>query len=336
MGVIEDTGMSDRDKMETMIEVSGIHKKEKEMEMSDSNCIIWPEYQTIGSVNANVGGIIIENSPRAGGGYSISSRAVAVLQNIDESVKSRLTTFLIDQRNNGNECPLIGIDVIEKVKNTSPLPVYERAERILRFMIGHLPKLGDQLNVNEYEDKSLVLAWSESTESTELDRLFEYLIEMNWVSGNHGYFRMKAQGYHHVFDVQKNIDSNQAFVAMWFDESTEDCYENGIEPAVINAGYKPLRIDRKEHIGKIDDQIIMEIRRSKFLIADFTQGDEGARGGVYYEAGFAHGLGLKVIFTCHKKCSKDLHFDTSHYRHIIWETPEELKEKLKNCILANI
>ena len=27
MGVIEDTGMSDRDKMEMMIEVSGIHKK---------------------------------------------------------------------------------------------------------------------------------------------------------------------------------------------------------------------------------------------------------------------------------------------------------------------
>ena len=29
MGVIEDTGMSDRDKMEMMIEVSGIHKKSR-------------------------------------------------------------------------------------------------------------------------------------------------------------------------------------------------------------------------------------------------------------------------------------------------------------------
>ena len=39
-----------------------------------------------------------------------------------------------------------------------------------------------------------------------------------------------------------------------------------------------------------------QIRKSKFLIADFT----GQRGGVYYEAGFAYGLGLPVIWTCRK------------------------------------
>ena len=31
MGVIEDTGMSDRDKMEMMIEVSGIHRNTQEI-----------------------------------------------------------------------------------------------------------------------------------------------------------------------------------------------------------------------------------------------------------------------------------------------------------------
>ncbi len=32
----------------------------------------------------------------------------------------------------------------------------------------------------------------------------------------------------------------------------------------------------------------------RFMIADFT----GHRGGVYFEAGFAHGLGIPVIWTC--------------------------------------
>ena len=68
---------------------------------------------------------------------------------------------------------------------------------------------------------------------------------------------------------------------MWFDESTNDAYEFGIEPAIEQAGYNPLRIDRNEHINKIDDEIIEEIRRSRFVVADFSQGPDGARGGVY-------------------------------------------------------
>ena len=123
---------------------------------------------------------------------------------------------------------------------------------------------------------------------------------------------------------------------MWFDDSMNDVLKNGIEPAIEDAGYKPVRIDRKEHINKIEDEIIAELRRSRFVVADFTHGDDGARGGVYYEAGFAHGLDLPVIFTCREDAVDTLHFDTEHYNHIVWITPEELREKLKNRILAVI
>jgi hypothetical protein len=62
---------------------------------------------------------------------------------------------------------------------------------------------------------------------------------------------------------------------MWFDESMKSAWTDGIEPAVMNAGYKPLRIDGKDHNNKIDDEIVGEIRGSKFLVADFTHGDMG-------------------------------------------------------------
>ncbi len=116
----------------------------------------------------------------------------------------------------------------------------------------------------------------------------------------------------------------------------QQALEHGIEPAIKDAGYKPLRIDQKEHINKIDDEIIAEIRRSRFLVADFTHGVDGARGGVYYEAGFAHGLNLPVIFTCREDAVEELHFDTEHYNHIVWTTPADLREKLTNRILAVI
>ena len=58
-------------------------------------------------------------------------------------------------------------------------------------------------------------------------------------------------------------------MAMWFDDEMDAAYSNGIEPAIIDAGYRPVRIDRKPDVNKIDDEIIAEIRRSRFLVSGF-------------------------------------------------------------------
>jgi nucleoside 2-deoxyribosyltransferase len=123
---------------------------------------------------------------------------------------------------------------------------------------------------------------------------------------------------------------------MWFDPSLTDAYKKGIEQAVLGAGYKCLRIDQKEHIGKIDDEIIAEIRRSRFVVADFTSKRDMARGGVYFEAGFAMGLGIPIIWTCKADCIDYVHFDTRQFNHITWTTPEDLRVKLLNRIGAVI
>jgi hypothetical protein len=51
-----------------------------------------------------------------------------------------------------------------------------------------------------------------------------------------------------------NVDSSQAFVAMWFNEVTQAAYEKGMAPAIREAGYEPLRTDGKDHVNKIDDE----------------------------------------------------------------------------------
>jgi hypothetical protein len=122
--------------------------------------------------------------------------------------------------------------------------------------------------------------------------------------------------------------SKKAFIAMWYNKEVGRAYERGIVPAVRAFGYKPLLIKNKEHINKIDAEIIAEIDRSAFLIADFT----GHRGGVYFEAGYAIGRGLPVIFTCRKDQMKKLHFDIRQYNCIDWETPNELKKRLRKRV----
>ena len=146
-----------------------------------------------------------------------------------------------------------------------------------------------------------------------------------------GVTRLTPDGWLRVADLKKNRpDSTQAFVAMWFDSEMEAAYERGFRPALVACGFEPLRIDRKDHNNKIDDEIVSEIRRSALVIADFT----GNRGGVYFEAGLALGLGLNVVWTCRFGDQESLHFDTRQYNHILWENPEDLELQLKRRLQA--
>ena len=119
---------------------------------------------------------------------------------------------------------------------------------------------------------------------------------------------------------------------MWFHNDLNDSWENGLKPALKQTGYDPIRLDRTEYNEKIDDRIVAEIRKSGLLIADFT----GQRGSVYFEAGFAMGLGIPVIWTCRDTDINDLHFDTRQYNYIVWKDTEELKERLINRIEATL
>ena len=157
--------------------------------------------------------------------------------------------------------------------------------------------------------------------------------ELGWLAKEKdgGNFYVSAKGLLHL-EGRKDENSTIGFCAMWFSDGVKPLWIDVIEPAIRSAGYEPLRIDSKEHNGKIDDQIMASIRGSRFVVADFT----GSRGGVYYEAGFAHGLDLPVIFMC--RDGDELHFDIRQYNCIFWKTGalEDAQIRLKNRILATL
>ena len=93
-----------------------------------------------------------------------------------------------------------------------------------------------------------------------------------------------------------------------------------------------MRIDLTEFNDDVVARILAEIREARFVVSDFT----GHRNGVYFETGFAMGLGLPVIWLCRKDQIRDAHFDTNHFNHISWETPTELRERLAIRIKATI
>jgi hypothetical protein len=122
----------------------------------------------------------------------------------------------------------------------------------------------------------------------------------------------------------------QGFVAMWFDDSTNEAWLSGFEPGIKAAGYRPVRLDKEDYVGGVTDEIMTQIRRSRFVVVDYT----GHRNSVYFEAGFAAGFGLTVIQTCRDDEIDKLHFDIKHLHTLPWKSPDELAEGLNRRIRA--
>jgi nucleoside 2-deoxyribosyltransferase len=119
---------------------------------------------------------------------------------------------------------------------------------------------------------------------------------------------------------------------MSFKEELNPAFDDGIRPAVADdCGFDIVRVDRVEHVENINDKIMADLRRAQFVVADFTRHPAG----VYFEAGFALGLGRLVIWTCHRDdFHEKVHFDTRPYNHILWTEPAELRERLGTQIKA--
>ena len=227
-----------------------------------------------------------------------------------------------------------------------------RAQRVLRTMAGgvnlggkialrhrspipgaeHYKKL-KQTNLTEIFKTCISVGWCSA--ERELDYLLESVLvgDLKWLRMDVDVCQITPKGYLEL-ESKDSVVSKNGFCAMWFDDSMLPFYVHVIEKAIRASGYEPVRLDHKEHNNNIDDEIIASIRSAKFVIAEMT----GHRGGVYFEAGFAHGLGLPVIYMVQEDDKDNVHFDVQSQNFILW-SPDDLpdaRKRLENRILATL
>jgi hypothetical protein len=168
--------------------------------------------------------------------------------------------------------------------------------------------------------------------------------------------RLSLEGWQLAERVRTDARAgDQGFVAMWFHPGMDETFEHGVAPALRATGYNPYRVDRAASPNKIDDDIIANIRKSRLIVADLT----GVRPNVFYEAGFAHGLGVPFVLTCNDKWSgqyirpepdktRDAELitegwfkqvethalDIRNYPLLGWSDPDDLRRKLYRRIHA--
>lgn len=145
--------------------------------------------------------------------------------------------------------------------------------------------------------------------------------------------RFTHQGLNEIDRIgAENNQSNYGFVAMSFSEKTKPI-RAAIKTAIKNAGYEPSIVDEQlaNNDQTIPDKIFSSIKEARFCVADFTE----HKNGVYFEAGYAVGLGIPVFYTCQEDDFHDnAHFDIKQLQQILYKTPDELREKLEEKIKA--
>jgi hypothetical protein len=262
-------------------------------------------------------------------------------------------------------------DLRQTISQYSPLEPLEKMDNALLNIERTLPYVGAVIRNFSYNDYPYYHCYS----AAELRSILLLLQQQGLINAPdpanpHVNLSISAKGYGRLSEIKKHAkDSRQCFVAMWFTPEMNAVYESAIKPAIeyveegeIEPRFRAIKIDNVEHLNDINDEIISAIRRSRFMVCDLS----GYRGGVYFEAGFARGLGLDVIYTCRKdwlkseflqnkegdrievlynaggkeiKINKEgIHFDIEHINRIEWEEdkPDDFKKRLLTRIKANI
>jgi nucleoside 2-deoxyribosyltransferase len=142
---------------------------------------------------------------------------------------------------------------------------------------------------------------------------------------------IQENGWNIIENEIDKVVENQAFIAMWFDPKMDRAYD-AISKTLDELHILQIRIDKKEHNNQITDEILYSIRKSGFLICDVTE----QRNGVYFEGGYAMGLGKPVIWTCKEDDLGNVHFDTRQFNHVVWKDEDDLAARVNKRIKGTI
>lgn len=270
--------------------------------------------------------------------YQITEQTI-VFNDIKEQLRKygAELTGLSRYLNDTNGVPfIIKTDNIQELISDSLIPEKEDIERKANYLLTGIKRnmkfFGRYVELNPVNDTSLAF----TLEYEEFGALLKLLADSKLIEpSRHGLesciVRLTAKGFTEC--KKKTKKSKQAFIAIWFDKngSMNDAIQI-TKQAVTKTGFTPICIIDEYYPETIIEKAIGEIKQSRFVIVNLT----GKRPSVFFEAGFAYGQNLDVIFVCDEQEQKSLEFYSKHYKIYFYNSPADLEEKLIDVIKARI
>lgn len=122
--------------------------------------------------------------------------------------------------------------------------------------------------------------------------------------------------------TSSSLDQNLVFVIMSFLPDMEPIFE-GIASAANAVGLTAKRVKDIEGDYRITDKIIEMIQSARLIVVDLTH----ERPNVYFELGYARGLGKRVVTIARKEST--IHFDVKHWKYLEYVDSRLLERDLK-------
>lgn len=279
--------------------------------------------------------------PRCGDFHLSGSFAATIKNKLDNYDKVAVLSHAIRKMQRNIDTPMLEDDLVEKILKMNKVPSH--TEQANNFILW----LGDN-SVGFSEWVEVQMEWHISVMGAKTLKGFRsicnYLVKSRLIEGDFGTasswgrYYLTFEGWDYYEQLKKGaLNSRKAFMAMKFKNPELDkMFLDHFVPAVLKTGFDLITLNDSKRAGLIDDRLRVEIRTSRFLIADLTHDN----GGAYWEAGFAEGLGKPVIYTCEKKKfdKEKTHFDTNHHLTVVWDSahPEQVVQDLKDTIRATL
>jgi len=264
-------------------------------------------------------------------GEYILTDSFTIDENIDKLNFYKVSSWIREQNDLFNNVPKISSDKFDSLIMMKEKRIQDKLELMMLF----INKFKDIKNKKIYS-----ICWLKNEE--ERDILLDELVKKELIVAPRQTTKYGSDPWHIFRNITfaglqyiENIDepnkaSKNIFVAFNFEEGLNEIFSTYVKQGIEELGFNYVVVnqDTTEHDRAISDEIIAKLKSSRIVIADFTN----HRNSVYFEAGFAMGMKIPIIWTCQEGHTEELSFDTRQYPHLVWSDGEDLKEQIMNRI----
>ena len=271
----------------------------------------------------------------------------------DKSKFYKISSWIREQNDDLNITPKIDKEKLEYVLNIREKTIKEKFDLMLLYL-KTLPEnielkdsksykenmsfMGGDIdeNIVQYCNDILTKCWIK--DYNELMKLGQKAIDNNFFEGEANqllkeleFNNLTFDGLQYIESLEKpNKSSKNIFVAFNFEKGLSKIFTTHVKEAIEKLGfnYTIVTQDTTTHDKAISDEIIAKLKSSRIVIADFTN----HRNSVYFEAGFAMGMKIPIIWTCQEGHEGELSFDTRQYPHLLWKDGEDLAKQVSDRI----
>ena len=260
-------------------------------------------------------------------GKYILTDSVMIDNIVDNSNFYKVSSWVREQNDLLNNIPKIDSEIFDKILEMKDKKIQEKFD----FMMLYLKEYKSQ------QVPSRIYAQCWVRDANEFHKLFSRALTNELIEGDISFGAEVVfsdytfDGLQYIENLDKpNEKSKNIFVAFNFEESLSTIFNTYVKDGIEELGLNYVIVNQNttEHDKAISDEIIAKLKSSRIVIADFTN----QRNSVYFEAGFAMGMKIPIIWTCQEGHTDELSFDTRQYPHLVWKDGEDLKKQIINRI----